>query len=50
MESFGSSFYLFIYGRVSLAMEGKSVMRMEITYVDYGGYIHVDAYWYASTF
>jgi hypothetical protein len=25
---------LFIYGRASLAMEGKSVMPMEITYMD----------------
>ncbi len=25
---------MFIYGRASLAMEGKSVMPMEITYMD----------------
>jgi hypothetical protein len=25
---------LFIYGRASLAMEGKSVMPMEITFMD----------------
>ncbi len=31
---FGTSFCLFIYGRASLAMEGKSVMPMEITYMD----------------
>jgi hypothetical protein len=31
---FGSSFYLFIYGRVSLAMEGKNVVPMEITFMD----------------
>ncbi len=31
---FGSSFCLFIYGRASLAMEGKSVVLMEITYMD----------------
>ncbi len=30
----GSSFCLFIYGRASLAMEGKSVVPMEITYMD----------------
>ncbi len=30
----GSSFCLFIYGRASLAMEGKSVVPTEITYMD----------------
>ncbi len=30
----GSSFCLFIYGRASLALEGKSVMPIEITYMD----------------
>ncbi len=30
----GSSFCLFIYGRASLAMEGRSVLSMEITYMD----------------
>ena len=34
MESFGSSFGLFIYGRASLTMEGKSVVATEITYMD----------------
>ncbi len=29
-----SSFCLFIYGRASLAMEGKSVVPMEITFMD----------------
>jgi len=28
---------LFIYGRASLAMEGKSVVPMEITFMDNGG-------------
>ncbi len=37
----GSIFCLFIYGRVSLAMEGKSVMPMEITFMDNGGNIFV---------
>jgi hypothetical protein len=31
---FGSSFCLFIYGRASLAMEGKSIVPMEITFMD----------------
>ncbi len=31
---FGSSFCLFIYGRASLVMEGKSVVPMEITFLD----------------
>ncbi len=31
---FGSSFCLFIYGRASLAMEGESVVPMEITFMD----------------
>ncbi len=30
----GSIFCLFIYGRASLAMEGKSVVPMEITFMD----------------
>ncbi len=30
----GSTFCLFIYGRASLTMEGKSVMPMEITFMD----------------
>jgi hypothetical protein len=30
----GSSFCLFIYGRASLAMEGKSVVPMKITFMD----------------
>ncbi len=30
----GSSFCLYIYSRASLAMEGKSVMPTEITYMD----------------
>jgi hypothetical protein len=34
VESFGSSFCLLIFGRVSLAMEGKSVVPMEITFMD----------------
>ncbi len=34
MEFSGSSFCLFIYGRASLAMEGKSVVPIEITYMD----------------
>jgi hypothetical protein len=33
----GSIFCLFIYGRASLAMEGKSVVPMEITFMDNGG-------------
>jgi hypothetical protein len=37
----GSIFYLFIYGRASLTMEGKSVMPMEITFMDNGGNIFV---------
>ncbi len=37
----GSIFCLFIYGRVSLAMEGKSVVPMEITFLDNGGNIFV---------
>ncbi len=37
----GSIFCLFIYGRASLAMEGKSVMPMEITFIDNGGNIFV---------
>jgi hypothetical protein len=28
---------LFIYGRASLAMEGKSVVPMEITFMENGG-------------
>jgi hypothetical protein len=32
---------LFIYGRASLDMEGKSVMPMEITFMDNGGNIFV---------
>ncbi len=38
---FGSIFSLFIYGRASLAMEGKSVVPMEITFMDNGGNIFV---------
>ncbi len=34
VEFSGSSFCLFTYGRVSLAMDGKSVMPTEITYMD----------------
>jgi hypothetical protein len=34
VEFSGSSFCLFIYGRASLAMEGKSVVPIEITYMD----------------
>jgi hypothetical protein len=34
-----SSFCFFIYGRVSLAMEGKSVMPMDKTFLDNGGYL-----------
>ncbi len=34
MESFGSSFCLFTDGRESLAMEGKMVVPMEITFMD----------------
>jgi hypothetical protein len=34
VESFGSKFYFFIYGRAGLAMEGKSVVPMEITFMD----------------
>ncbi len=30
----GSSFYVFIYGRANLALEGKSVVPMEITFMD----------------
>jgi hypothetical protein len=46
VEFFGSSFCLsifclFIYGRASLAMEGKSVVPMEITFMDNGGNIFV---------
>jgi hypothetical protein len=37
----GSIFCLFIYGRASLAMEGKSVVPMEITFMDNGGNIFV---------
>ncbi len=37
----GSIFCLFIYGRASLAMEGKSVVPMEITLLDNGGNIFV---------
>jgi hypothetical protein len=37
----GSIFCLFIHGRASLAMEGKSVMPMEITFMDNGGNIFV---------
>ncbi len=37
----GSIFCLFIYGRASLAVEGKSVMPMEITFMDNGGNISV---------
>ncbi len=37
----GSIFCLLIYGRASLAMEGKSVMPMEITFMDNGGNIFV---------
>jgi hypothetical protein len=37
----GSIFFLLIYGRASLAMEGKSVMLMEITFMDNGGNIFV---------
>ncbi len=37
VESFGSSFCLFIYGRASLAMEGKSVMPMKMIFMIYGG-------------
>jgi hypothetical protein len=33
----GSIICLLIYGRASLAMEGKSVVPMEITFMDYGG-------------
>ncbi len=33
MESFGSSFCLFIYGRASLTLEGKSVVPMEIAFM-----------------
>ncbi len=36
-----SIFCLFIYGRVSLTMEGKSVVPMEITFIDNGGNIFV---------
>jgi hypothetical protein len=32
---------LFIHGRASVAMEGKSVMLMEITFMDNGGNIFV---------
>ncbi len=34
VESFESSFHLFIYGRASLAMEGKSLVPIEITFMD----------------
>ncbi len=37
----GSTFCLFIYGRASLAMEGKNVVPMEITFMDNGGNIFV---------
>ncbi len=37
----GSIFCLFIYGRASLAMEGKSVMPMKITFMDNGENIFV---------
>ncbi len=37
----GSIFCLIIYGRASLAMEGKSVTPMEITFMDNGGNIFV---------
>ncbi len=37
----GFSFCLFIYGRASLVMEGKSVVPMEITFMDNGGNIFV---------
>ncbi len=33
----GSIFCLFIYGKASLAMEGMSVVPMEITFIDNGG-------------
>ncbi len=33
----GSIFCLFIYGRASLIIEGKSVVPMEITFMDNGG-------------
>jgi hypothetical protein len=32
---------LFIYGRASLAMEGKSVMLMEVTFMDNVGNIFI---------
>ena len=34
MESFWIQFLFIIYGRASLAMEGKSVVTTEITYMD----------------
>ncbi len=34
---YGSIFCLFIYGRASLAMEGKSAVPMEIAFMDNGG-------------
>ena len=37
----GSTFCLFIYGRASLAMERKSVVPMEITFMENGGNIFV---------
>ncbi len=37
----GSIFCLFIYDRASLAMEGKSVLPMEITFMDNGGNIFI---------
>jgi hypothetical protein len=37
----GSILCLFIYGRASLAMEGKSVMPMEITFMNNGGNIFI---------
>ncbi len=37
----GFIFCLFIYGRASLPMEGKSVVSMEITFMDNGGNIFV---------
>ncbi len=38
---FGSIFYLFIYGRASLAMKGKSIVPMEITFMDNGWHMFV---------
>ncbi len=37
----GPIFHLYIYGRASLAMEGKSVAPMEITFMGNGGNIFV---------